>query len=54
MKKWILRILIILLVLSIIAGAFVLYQGHKMYKEALDQISLEDKIEQVQQDDDYV
>ncbi len=54
MKKWILRILIILLVLGIIAGAFVLYQGHKMYKEALDQISLEDKVAQEQQDDDYV
>ena len=54
MKKWILRILIILLVLGIIAGAFVLYQGHKMYKEALDQVSLEDKVAQEQQDEDYV
>ena len=54
MKKWILRILIILLIIGIITAIFMLYQGHKMYKEALDQISLEDKIDQVQQDEDYV
>lgn len=54
MKKWILRILVILLCFGIIVGAFILYEGHKLYKEALDQISLEDKVAQEQKDEDYV
>lgn len=50
MKRF-LRILVILLCFGIIVGAFILYEGHKLYKEALDQISLEDKVAQEQKDE---
>ena len=54
MKKWIIRILIFILLVALIAGSYIIYQGHSMYKEALNEISLSDKIAKVQQDDSYV
>lgn len=54
MKKWIIRILVFILLIAFIAGGYIVYQGHSMYKEALNNISLSDKIAKVQQDDSYV
>lgn len=54
MKKWILRIFILLFVLGILTAGFFVYQGYAMYQEALNTISLKDKIEKVQADENYV
>ncbi len=54
MKKWIFRILIIFLIIILVAGGFVLYKGHKLYKDALENISLSDKIAKVKADESFV
>ena len=54
MKKWILRILLILLIILLVVGGYLFYQGYSMYQDALDTISLEDKIASIQEDDSYV
>ena len=54
MKKWILRILLLLLCVIIIIGGIFLFNGYQMYKEALDTISLSDRVAQVQEDDTYL
>ena len=54
MVKFIKRTLLFILIVVIIAGGFIVYQGHKVYKEALNTISLSDKIEKVKKDDTYV
>ncbi|MCI9177963.1 MAG: glycosyl transferase [Clostridia bacterium] len=54
MKKWIIRIILLLLLVGIIAGSYIIYQGHAMYQEALSTISLSDKVEKVRQDSSYV
>lgn len=54
MKKWILRILLFLLCAVIVVGGIFVYNGYQMYKSALDTISLSDKVEAVQKDDNYL
>ena len=54
MVKFIKRTLLFILIIVIIASGFVLYQGHKVYKNALDSVSLEDKIQKIKNDDSYV
>ena len=54
MKKWILRILLFLLCAIIIVAGIFIFNGYQMYKEALDSISLSDKISQVQEDSSYI
>ena len=51
MVKFIKRTLLFILIIVIIASGFVLYQGHKVYKNALDSVSLEDKIQKIKNDD---
>lgn len=54
MKKWFLRILLLLLcALIVFAGVFI-FNGYQLYKQALDTISLSDKINQIKQDDTYI
>ena len=54
MKKWILRILLVLLcVILVIAGIFI-FNGYQLYKESLAQISLADKVAEVQEDESYL
>lgn len=54
MKKWILRILLFLLCAIMIVGGIFVFNGYQMYKDALDTISLSDKVAQVQKDDTYL
>ena len=54
MKKWILRILLFLLCAIMIVGGVFVFNGYQMYKDALDTISLSDKVAQVQEDDTYL
>ncbi len=54
MFKWIRRILLIILLILILVFGFFVYNGHAMYKDALAEISLKDKIEKIQNDKNYV
>lgn len=54
MKKWILRILILFLLIALLAGGFIVYQGHSMYKEALNKVSLDEKITKIQENPNYI
>ncbi len=52
--KWIRRFIIIILCIFFIIAGFLLYKGHELYKQALSEISLDDKISKIQQDKNYV
>lgn len=54
MFKLIKRIIVIILVVILIGTGFIIYQGHKLYKDALHTISLSEKIAQIQADNSYV
>ena len=54
MIKFIKRTLLFILIVALIAGGFIVYQGHQVYKNALNSISLADKIEKIKKDDSYV
>ena len=54
MIKFIKRTLLFILIVTLIAGSFIVYQGHQVYKDALTTISLTDKIEKIKKDDSYV
>ena len=56
MKKVIKKILFVVFILVIIAvsiGLVVVQSGYNMYKEALEQVSLNDKIESIREKDNY-
>ena len=54
MIKFIKRTLLFILIVALISGGFIIYQGHQVYKNALATISLSDKVEKVKKDDTYV
>ncbi len=54
MMKFIKRLLLFILIAIIIAGGFIIYQGHQVYKDALNTISLSDKIAKIKKDDSYI
>ena len=51
--KIIKRIIIFIILVVLIAGAVLTYQGYTMYKEALDKISVKDKVEELQAQENY-
>ncbi len=51
--KIIKRIIIILLLIAIFMGTFIIYKGYDKYKEALDEISVKDKIAEIKSKDNY-
>ena len=53
MIKFIKRTLLFILIVALIAGSFIVYQGHQVYKDALTTISLTDKIEKIKKGDNY-
>lgn len=54
MKKWILRIfLLLVIIVGIIAGIFI-YNGHELYQNALNTVSLSDKVDKIQKDENYI
>ena len=54
MKKWILRmVLLLLVVIGIIGGIFV-YNGHQVYQDAINAVSLSDKVDKIQKDENYI
>lgn len=54
MKKWIGRILLILICAVLVVGGIFVFNGYQEYKQALETTSLSDKIEQVQNDKNYM
>ncbi len=54
MFKIIKKIIILILLVAIFAGALLIYKGHAIYKEALEEISVKDKVAELQADEDYV
>ena len=51
--KVIKRIIIFIILVVLFAGAILTYQGYTMYKEALDKISVKDKVEELQNQENY-
>lgn len=52
--KWIWKILLVLLCIFLIVGSVFVLNGYKLYEQALQNVSLEDKIKVVQEDKNYV
>lgn len=51
--KVIKRIVIFIILVVLLAGAFITYQGYTMYKQALDKISVKDKVVELQAQENY-
>lgn len=51
--KVIKRIIIFVILIALFAGAILTYQGYTMYKEALDKISVKDKVAELQAQENY-
>ena len=51
--KVIKRIIIFIILVVLFAGAILTYQGYTMYKEALDKISVKDKVKELQAQENY-
>lgn len=54
MKKWIFRIFLLIISIVVVVGGIFVYQGYQVYKDALDTVSLSDKVEKIQQDSNYI
>ena len=52
--KVIKRILILIILVVLFAGAILTYKGYTMYKEALDKISVKDKVEELRSNKNFV
>ena len=51
--KVIKRIIIFIILIILFAGAILTYQGYSMYKEALEEISVIDKVAQLREQENY-
>lgn len=51
--KVIKRIIIFIILIILFAGAIVTYKGYTMYKEALNEISVKDKVAELQEQENY-
>lgn len=51
--KVIKRIIIFIILVALFAGAILIYQGYDMYREALDKISVKDKVAELQAEENY-
>ena len=52
--KWFKRIVVVLLIAIVIVGIVVLANGYGLYKDALEEMSLEDKVKEIREDEDFV
>lgn len=52
--KFIKRLLFTILLIIIIAISLIVYMGHAMYKEAIDKVSIQDKIQEIKSDENYL
>lgn len=54
MFKLMKKVIIVILIIVFIWASFIIYQGHKLYKDALSNISLSDTINNLKNDESYV
>ena len=47
------RIIIFIVLIILLIGAFITYQGYTIYKTAIEEVSIEDKIAQIQSEENY-
>ena len=52
MKKFLKRLFLLVLMIIIAVGGYFTYQGYDLYKTALDEISVEEKVKQIQEEKD--
>lgn len=52
--KFVKRILLLILIILIIVASFIIYNGHAMYKNAISKVSLDKKVSELKNDDNYV
>ena len=53
MKKIVIRILLIIVLIIVIIIGIITYKGYTIYKEALNEISVADKVSEIQADENY-
>ena len=49
--KFIKRLIFAVLLIIIIAISLIVYMGHAMYKEAINKVSIQDKIQEIKKDE---
>lgn len=52
--KFLKRLLLFILIILILVSSFLIYNGHKMYKDAISEISLDKKVYNIKNDTNYV
>lgn len=52
--KFIKRLVFAVLLIIIIAISLIVYMGHAMYKEAINKVSIQDKIQEIKKDENYL
>lgn len=52
--KFIKRLLLFILIILILIASFIIYNGHAMYKDAISEISLDKKVNNIKNDVNYV
>lgn len=52
--KFIKRLIFAVLLIIIIAISLIVYMGHAMYKEAINKVSIQDKIQEIKKDESYL
>ena len=53
MKKVIVKVLIVLLIVGVSFGLVIVGTGYNMYKEAIEEVALEEKVEEIKQKENY-
>lgn len=52
--KFIKRLIFTVILIIIIAISLIVYMGHAMYKEAINKVSIQDKIQEIKSDENYL
>ncbi len=53
MKKFLKRVLILIVTIGVVAGGVLTYQGYTMYKEAITETSISEKVEEIKDATEY-
>ena len=53
MKKVIVKVLIILLIVGVSFGLVIVGTGYNMYKEAIEEVPLDEKVQEIKQKENY-
>lgn len=52
--KYIKRIFIFVLIIGILLVSFITYKGYKLYQEAISKVSIENKVDEIQNNENYI